>query len=381
MSYNMMFQRPFNDHEKPFVYVETDITGNIVPESLDRSLNYRVTFNTLEVKCRKKGDSKYTLYILLRDDKLDLFITDSRVIIKKQSMKDNLRFDGSLTNLAIDGIFKAVHDRKVQGQNLLGHIRYEWLKEVMYYQKKGWTEYDMIRLTYYDTDDALWMVTLSFSSSTDVKSLANEILHRACRYKDRMTDEKQEKLKDFIRKYWRADIPVASAPKQFSCVAFPIVYCAPGGAKFRPETEKEQAERAGSKSVLLKAPEESLEKAAPKAPDAHPEDPEQNDSGTDELSRLQALRDLKGLFDDGIITQEEFSRMKKKYLGISEDTIPEGTKQGETKPETESPAVPEKEPSAADNKTDALKGRICRNCGRINSMTARFCAGCGTRIE
>ena len=36
----------------------------------------------------------------------------------------------------------------------------------------------------------------------------------------------------------------------------------------------------------------------------------------DEQSRMKALRDLKALLDEGIITQQEFEAKKKSYLGF-----------------------------------------------------------------
>jgi hypothetical protein len=44
--------------------------------------------------------------------------------------------------------------------------------------------------------------------------------------------------------------------------------------------------------------------------------PQENVSATNQLSAIEALRELKKLYDEGILTQEEFQTKKQKYLDL-----------------------------------------------------------------
>ena len=235
MAYGLLFKRHFDDHENPFVYVETDAHGDIIAEPWDNGLSHRVTFTGISISYRLKGESKFKQSYLVNDEKYDLYITDSRLIFKLQSLKKELKFKGSLIDYGVDALFKKSEDKAVEGLGVLGHLRYEWVANIMYFEKTGWKDNNMLRFTYYDRDKTLWQVTVTFPNDMDVRFLANEILHMACRYREQSTCEKNEKLQQFLEKYKTENITPATEPKgNFSSVAFPNVTMAGYGENERP---------------------------------------------------------------------------------------------------------------------------------------------------
>ena len=236
MGYSLLFKRSFGDNENPFVYVQTDAMGNIVAEPWDNGLEHRVTFTGISVMYKPKGQGKFTQSYLVNDEKYDLYVTESRLIFKLQSLKKKLKFKGSLVDYAVDAMFKKAEDKAVEGLGILGHLRYEWIASIMYFEKTGWKNNNMLRFTYYDRDSTLWQVTVTFPNDMDVRFLANEILHMACRYREKTICEKDEKLQTFIAKYKTEDIlPAADPRNNFSFATFPNVKMAAFGAKERPE--------------------------------------------------------------------------------------------------------------------------------------------------
>lgn len=105
----------------------------------------------------------------------------------------------------------------------------------MYFEKTGWKNDNMLRFLYYDRNETLWRVTLGFKHDMDVRFLANEILHMACRYKLQTRYEKSEKLLQFLRRYETDNIPHDDTPDHFSVITFPSVRTACSGRDERPE--------------------------------------------------------------------------------------------------------------------------------------------------
>ena len=234
----MLYKRPYDDHKNPFIYVETRFDGSIIEEPWDKGLDHHVTFSDLDITCRKKGSSKSEFIYRAIDTVFHLYMTNSRLIFQLDSLKQDLKFKGSLIDLGIDALFKKHDDKMVENLQMIGQLRYEWLKEIMYFQKCSWKDKNMLRFCYYDSDVTYWQITAKFEHDMDVKFLANEVLHMACMYKEAMRNEKKESLISFINRYKTDEIPPAANPqKQFAAIAFPSSKTACSGKDERPITE------------------------------------------------------------------------------------------------------------------------------------------------
>ncbi len=86
-----------------------------------------------------------------------------------------------------------------------------------------------------------------------------------------------------------------------------------------------------------------------------------------QAANFAALRELKGLLDDGIITQDEFDRKKKIYLGDADE--PEAA-----------PAVAQKTLSLDSSDLESANVKFCPVCGTRQRPDAKFCASCGHRF-
>lgn len=233
MSYHLIYTRSGDYHANPFLYVEMDSRGEIIEEPWDNGLNRHVSFDELSIKCNGQMD------LWLKDAPCDLYVTDSRLIFRRRSMKRKIKFDGSLIDYGVDALFKKFDDKKVEGLIQIGHLRYEWLFSVGYIEKLNWSGYNRLYFRYIDQGKP-WDVLITFKGNMDVKFLANEIVHTACRYRERMTDEKTESLRCFLDKYKTATIPSAQDPKKnLSIIEFPHVFGAGGGEEYRPPKEVE----------------------------------------------------------------------------------------------------------------------------------------------
>lgn len=235
MSFNLMYERPVGDKEKPFAFPMTDINGQIIEEPWDNGLDHRITFRDIVIASKEKNANRFQDVYWRRNTDCDLYITESRLIFQVRSLKKDLKFKGSLIDYGVDALFKKYEDKKVEGKTEVGQLRYEWLSAVMYFEKNG--KYDnMLRFFYEDDIETRWQVTLSFKNDLDVRFLANEVLHMACRYREKTKTKKSERTQQFIEKYKTQNIPPAQDTRaSFSGVSFPSFMLACYGKDDRPE--------------------------------------------------------------------------------------------------------------------------------------------------
>ena len=235
MSFSLIYERPFGDKEMPFVFPETDASGNVVAEPLDNGLSHRITITELTVSQKKKGATKFEVGYWVRGKECDFYVTEARLIFKLQSLKKDLKFTGSVVDYGVEALFKKFEDKKYEGKNHIGHIRYEWLYKIMYFEKYGRNN-NMLRFVYFDDEMTSWQVQITFANDMDVRFIANEILHMACKYRARTKSQKDEEMLQFIEKYKNDDIPRAADPtNNFSSISFPTALKACYGKNDRPD--------------------------------------------------------------------------------------------------------------------------------------------------
>ncbi len=231
MGYQMMYRRPFGDREKPFMYVATDENGNVAAEPWDNGLENKVLFRSMEVWCKKEDDKNYKSAYKVSNEDFNLYLTESRLIFKYILPETDKKAKSSF----MESLFRSIDSQLADGQNILGQIRYEWLMDIMYLEKTGWMSGNMLRFTYVDSDRAVWMVNIEVENDTDVKLLANDILHKACRYKEATKSRKNDELIRFLAKYKTAEITPVKGRNKFSVISFPAVMMACTGEDKRPD--------------------------------------------------------------------------------------------------------------------------------------------------
>ena len=231
MSFQLMYRRPFGDREQPFMYVATNENGEVAEEPWDNGLENRVLFRSMEVSCKKADEKNYRTAYKVSNEDFDLYITESRLIFKYILPETDKKTKGSF----MGNLFRSIDNQLADGQNILGQIRYEWLMDIMYLEKSGWMSGNMLRFTYVDSDRTVWMANIEVENDTDVKRLANDILHKACRYKEATKSRKNDELISFLKKYKTAEITPVKGRNKFSVISFPAVMMACTGEDKRPD--------------------------------------------------------------------------------------------------------------------------------------------------
>ena len=226
-----------NSQAKPFIFVETDEQGNLVQEKWDRGLDDLVYASSYYAKIMPPGANSFTKDSYLEKVKLEVYITDSRVIFR--CLKYNKRgIDIATTPLELLYNFgsRAIAAQMRKGKVLLGQVRYEWIQQIHYRKKYNWLSKDTLMLVYTDTDKNMWSFEIGFTNGTDLPHLANNILKRASRYRMAMQGEKGEKEKQFYIDFSEGGtIKPAAGPKETSFIILPNHCLAPLGEDKRPD--------------------------------------------------------------------------------------------------------------------------------------------------
>ena len=240
MNYRAVNVMEYGSHGWPFVYPDVDENGRIPAEASDHGIGAPVIVRTITIKKKPKGAESYQQDLRARDIVLELYVTDARLILVCDKYDKGGTWYGGLTALALTAVERGVASARTIGKTLAGHVRYEWLKQIMYYRKSGILSDEQMRIVYKDRAGTQWQIDLVLDKHVDSSLVANDIMHRAAALRKNMRDDDgdiDEASRDWYTQHAHpaAKIPHNDAKDTFSYVSFPKNYLAPAGEGLNPE--------------------------------------------------------------------------------------------------------------------------------------------------
>jgi hypothetical protein len=160
----------------------------------------------------------------LRDVKLDILVTESRVIISCKKFDKGggwVGFGGGgvLFALAANGVSKARAAHRRHGKLLVGQVRYPWLRCVGYKPKTGWGSSEEIRLgvvvTSGDGERQELFLDIALPKDVDSGAVARAISQRAASYRLAYTEIEDDDRACF-EELSRGLVIEAPEPKKFA---------------------------------------------------------------------------------------------------------------------------------------------------------------------
>ncbi|MBR0398599.1 MAG: hypothetical protein IJI10_10070 [Eubacterium sp.] len=233
MGYQAVYLVENGYREDPYRFVNIDPDGEVCFEPWDgRKIRRHVARAAYLYRVDEDGDEIEILHY--NNVPVEFLITDSRAVIRIPEYRDGDYEDD--TRAAVLRSDRSQVPEDDRAMTLAGMIRYEWISQISYQRKVSRGTEECVRLYYRDLSEARWYLDIIFRGNADAEYLANVILHRACRYRLRMTDDKNDKETYFFNKYLEDyDIEPAHNPRRYmSYVRFPTQYPAPGGDDVRP---------------------------------------------------------------------------------------------------------------------------------------------------
>ena len=230
----------YGSHGWSYVYPNIDENGRILADAADHGIGTPVTVKTITVKKLPKGAKSYEQSIRAQDIYMELYVTDARIIFLCDKYDKGGSWYGGLTALALNAVERGVASARTKGKTLAGHIRYEWLKYVMYVRKTGVLSDEQMRFVYKDRAGTSWQIDVVLDKRVDSSMVANDIMHRAAALRKAMRDEDgviTQESRDFFAQHAHPAAKIQHVDKKdtFSSVQFPQNYLAPAGEGLNPE--------------------------------------------------------------------------------------------------------------------------------------------------
>ena len=229
----------YGDYGWPYVYPGIDEEGRIIEEDADHGLGM-VMAKSIEVARLAKNEDKYKTVLLISDIKMEVYVSDARIIYLCDQYSKGGTWRGGLTAIALTAIERGVAKARTRGKTMAGHIRYEWIKHIMYIRKSGLLTNESLRIVYTDRSGDTWRVEVSFGKDVDSSIIANDIMHRAAFLRTTLNNDDgvvPESSMQFYREHAQADAVIEHNPAKntFSVISFPESFKAPVGENRNPE--------------------------------------------------------------------------------------------------------------------------------------------------
>ena len=241
MGYQAVYLVEHGYREDSYRFVSVDMNGKVCPERRDGLQTRRCLAEAVYLYRRRPDDSGFEEVLHCAGAPVDVLITDCRVTLQVMGYQKG-HFEDHTETVVLrknredsNGIRDPEDPGDARSLSLAGMIRYEWISQISFQRKISRTTEECLRLYYRDLEKALWHIDLVFQRA-DAGVLANDVLHRSCRYRLAMTDEKNDKELYFFSRYRSEDeIEPAADPRRYmSSIRIPTQYPAPGGRDVRP---------------------------------------------------------------------------------------------------------------------------------------------------
>ena len=235
MGYQAVYLVEHGYRDEPFRFINADENGLIITEPWDGNRIRRYFAEGIYLNRRAPGAQEEREILFYAQTPVEFLISDSRVMLRIERYKECYHHDDTMAAVLRGGMEKIPAYRRDE-LILMGMIRYEWLSQISYEQKVSFSTQETVRLYYKDQNEFTWFLDVVFGKESDAEYLANEILHRACGYRMKMADEKDDKEIVFFTQYGsRYEIEPSDDPKNhMASVRFPTQYPAPSGEGVRP---------------------------------------------------------------------------------------------------------------------------------------------------
>jgi hypothetical protein len=258
VSFNVLTIRSGLDTDGGALYpVLSEVSGPeiIVLDHQDGQQVTRVVATAVRVLEARAGSLKQL--VGLREVKIDVFITDSRLALACEKYDKGggwvgFGAGGLLVAVTANAVSKARAASRSRGKVLVGHVRYPWLKSVGASSKSGYTTSEAIRLEYSEklsSGPVIKLVELTLPKNIDATLVAQDIAKRAADYRlanyPNMTAEERAKFASLSA----APPQPQPEPKKFAFVKMPTYYYASAATAF--SRTGEPSESSGSPSPVL----------------------------------------------------------------------------------------------------------------------------------
>jgi hypothetical protein len=189
MSFNVLAIRTADDEDGRLYPVVGAERAPVELEEWDGTALQTVLVRGLSLSETVNNGSRKRL-LLLRDIKLDVLITDARVVLACKNWDQLPKAWGvglGATSALITNVTRSVKAARARrGKMLLGHVRYPWLMYVGFEPKRRWLDSPKLRFGLMERpsrdQQRLVLIDLALAKSHDSAAIARSVAQRAAQY-------------------------------------------------------------------------------------------------------------------------------------------------------------------------------------------------------
>ena len=170
-----------------FAYPSLTQDLKLVWDGLDGDIIGPIHASAASVHLFDNNRSQFRKIASVEDVRIDCYVTESRFAMICEKYDKGGGWIGGGAALVLNAGSKILAANRRRGKALTGHLRYAWLRQILFQRKEGFLGIEALRLVY-KSEGANMYLQLTLDKSTDSAALAHELMERTVAYRKADTD-------------------------------------------------------------------------------------------------------------------------------------------------------------------------------------------------
>ncbi|GAA4035391.1 hypothetical protein GCM10023063_19830 [Arthrobacter methylotrophus] len=170
-----------------FAYPSITEDLNLVWDGLDGDIIGPIHASAASVHLYDNNRSQFRKIASVEDVRIDCYVTESRFAMICEKYDKGGGWIGGGAALVLNAGSKILAANRRRGKALTGHLRYAWLRQILFQRKEGFLGMEALRFVY-QSEGAQMYLQLTLDKTTDSAALAHELMERTVAYRKADTD-------------------------------------------------------------------------------------------------------------------------------------------------------------------------------------------------
>lgn len=170
-----------------FAYASITEELTIAWDGVDGHINGPFHATGADVQILDPSTNRFRQLAAISDVRIECYMSESRLAMVCRKYDKGGGWIGGAGALVLNAGSKIIAANRSRGKALAGHLRYPWLDTVLFHQRQGFFDSEVLRLIYY-SEGATMYLQLTLENAYNRGAIAYEITQRTLAYRraDRM---------------------------------------------------------------------------------------------------------------------------------------------------------------------------------------------------
>ncbi|ABM07139.1 hypothetical protein [Paenarthrobacter aurescens] len=181
-----MFYNPLSiiEPSEPVSFAYPSITEDLalVWDGLDGHINGPFYATGADVQILDPSRNQFRQLAEIKDVRIECYMTEARLAMVCRKYDKGGGWAGGPSALVLNAGSKIMAANRRRGKALAGHLRYPWVSKVLFHNRRGFFDSEILRLIY-QSEGATMYLELTLDSSFNSGAVAYEIVQRTLYYR------------------------------------------------------------------------------------------------------------------------------------------------------------------------------------------------------